>query len=418
MAVRDALIDIGPLRSAPAFRRLWIGRAISGLGSQMTLVAVMFQVWQLTKSTIWTGAVGLAQAAPLIVFGLFAGSLIDRTDRRQIYLITTIGQAVCSILLAAQGLFGHMPVLGILALVAAQSCFGAGGGPAARTFIPRLLPTDQVGAGLALNRITFQASMLVGPALGGLTIGWLGVGGCYLIDAVTFGLGFYGAFGLPAMRPQGEPSRPGLHGVLDGVGFLLHNPTVRGALLTDLATTVLSFPISLFPLINAERFDNNPRTLGLFLTAIAVGGVIASALSGTLTRMARPGVVMLFGSASWGAALALFGIVPNRWLALTFLVLAGVADTMSVVSRSTIVQLHTPDALRGRVAAAEQIVGQAGPDVGNMRGGLIANASSGLTALVSGGLLCIASVAAIGATTPALRKFATPTAPREPAPTA
>jgi MFS family permease len=217
------------------------------------------------------------------------------------------------------------------------------------------------------------------------------------------------------MRPQGEPSRAGLSGVVDGLSFLLRNPAVRAALLTDLAATVLSFPISLFPLINAERFDNNPRTLGLFLTAIAVGGVIASVFSGTFTRMARPGVVMLVGSAAWGAALALFGAVENPQAGLSFLVLAGVADTLSVVSRSTIVQLHTPDALRGRVAAAEQIVGQAGPDIGNMRAGLVAHATSGLVALLSGGLLCVAAVGVIGAATPALRRFVTPVEPREPA---
>jgi predicted MFS family arabinose efflux permease len=247
--------------------------------------------------------------------------------------------------------------------------------------------------------------MLLGPALGGLVLGWLGVGGCYLIDAITFALAFYGAFGLPSMRPEGEPSRPGLHGVLDGLAFLVRNATVRGALLTDLAATVLSMPISLFPLINAERFGNNPRTLGLFLSAIAVGGVFASIFSGAFTRLPRPGLVMLGGSAVWGAALALFGISPDPWMGLAFLVLAGAADTVSMVSRGTIVQLHTPDALLGRVAAAEQIVGQAGPDVGNMRGGLIAGATSGMAALVSGGLLCVTAVALVGATTPGLRRF-------------
>jgi predicted MFS family arabinose efflux permease len=117
---------------------------------------------------------------------------------------------------------------------------------------------------------------------------------------------------------------------------------------------------------------------------------------------------MLVGSAVWGAALALFGVAPNPWLGLSFLLLAGAADTISVVSRSTIVQLHTPDELRGRVAAAEQIVGQAGPDVGNMRGGLVADATSGRAALVSGGLLCVAAVALIGLRTPGLRRFSTP----------
>lgn len=407
MAVRHALLDVAPLRSSPVFRRLWIGRAFSGFGGQMTLVAVMFQVWQTTHSTVWTGTVGLAQAIPLIVFGLFAGSLIDRVDRRAFYLITTTGQAVCSILLAVQGFFWHLPVPTLLLVVASQSCFGAGGGPASRTFIPRLLPKNQLAAGLALNRIAFQGAMLLGPALGGLLLGWLGVGGCYLVDAITFVLAFYGAFGLPPMRPDGTPSRPGVHGVLDGLAFLVRSPVVRGALLTDLAATVLSMPISLFPLINAERFGNNPRTLGLFLSAIAVGGVVASVFSGAFTRLPRPGLVMLCGSAVWGAALAMFGVSPNPWLGLAFLALAGAADTVSVVTRSTIVQLHTPDALLGRVAAAEQIVGQAGPDVGNMRGGLVAGATSGMTALVSGGLLCVAAVALVGMTTPGLRRFAT-----------
>jgi MFS family permease len=408
MGMTDAFVDFGPLRSSPAFRRLWIGRSCSEFGGQMTLIAVMYQVWQMTGSTVLTGAVGLARTIPLVAFGLFAGSVTDRSDRRKVYLVTTTGQATCSVLLAMQGLLGHLPVLGVLSLVAAQACFGAGGAPAFRTFIPRLLPSRQVAAGVALNRIAFQAAMLVGPAIGGLILGWRGVGVCYLIDAITFLVAFAGAFGLPTMRPEGKPARAGLRGVVDGVSFLLHHPAVRGALLTDLATTVLSFPISLFPLINAERFDNDPRTLGLFLTAIATGGVIASIFSGAFTRSARPGAVMLVGSAVWGAALALFGVAPNPWLGLSFLILAGAADTVSVVSRSTIVQLHTPDQLRGRVAAAEQIVGQAGPDVGNMRGGLVADAISGRAALLSGGLLCVTAVVLIGMRTPGLRRFATP----------
>jgi MFS family permease len=406
-ALGRALVDVTPMRQSPAFRRLWTGRTFSGFGGQMTMIAVMFQVWQTTHSTIWTGAVGVAQAIPLVAFGLFAGSIIDRVDTRKFYLIATTGQAVCSILLAVQGFLGHLPVPGVLLLVSAQSCFGAGAGPAARTFIPRLLPTTQLAAGLALNRISMQGAMLLGPALGGLMLGWLGVGGCYVVDVVTFVLAFYGAFGLPPMTPDGEPSRPGVRGVLDGLAFLARSPIVRGALLTDLAATVLSMPISLFPLVNAERFGNNPRTLGLFLSAIAIGGVVASVFSGTFTRLPRPGLVMLCGSAAWGVSLALFGIAGNPWLGLGFLVVAGIADTVAVVSRSTIVQLNTPSALLGRVVAAEQIVGQAGPDIGDMRGGLVADLTSGTVALVTGGLLCLAAVALVDRTTPALRRATT-----------
>lgn len=406
MALSGVLIDVTPLRSSAAFRRLWFGRTLSALGSQMTVVAVAFQVWQLTGSTVWTGAVALAQAVPVIVFGLFLGAVVDRVERRRFVLLTTAGQATCSILLAVQGFAGPLPVQLVILLVAVQSCFVAGGGPASRTFITRLLPPEQVAAGLALNRITFESSMLLGPALGGLTVASFGVGGCYLIDALTFAMAFYGTFLLPAMRPDGEPSRPGLSGIRDGLAFLLRHRVVRAALLTDLAATVLCMPISVFPLLNAERFGNDPRTLGLFLSAIAVGGVLASAFSGTFTRASQPGLLMLGGSATWGLAVTLCALCPQPWLGLAFLALAGAADTVSVVTRGAIVQLHTPDALRGRVAAAEQIVGQAGPDLGNLRGGLVAGFTSGSTALVSGGLMCVLAVTLIGASTPALRRYA------------
>ncbi|MFB4298225.1 MFS transporter [Actinomadura sp. NTSP31] len=402
--MKGLLLDVVPLRESPQFRRLWIGQTLSGFGGQMTLVAVMLQIWQATRSTAWTGAVGLAQAVPLIALGLFAGSLVDRVDRRRFYLLTTSGQTVCSFVLALQGLLGHFPPAGVLGVVAAQSCFTAGGAPASRTFVPRLLPKDQVAAGLALRRIAFQGAMLVGPALGGLIVAGLGVGGCYLVDALTFAAALYGASGLPPMPMGDEPARPGLRGVLDGLAFLVRTPVIRGALLTDLAATVLAMPVSLFPLINAERFGGDPRTLGLFLTAIAVGGVAASLFSGAFTRLPHPGLVMLAGSAAWGAALTLFGLSPGPWTGLACLVVAGAADTVAVVSRGTVVQTHTPGELLGRVGAAEQIVGRAGPDIGNLRAGLVADATSGAAAAVSGGLLCLCAVAAVAATTPAIRR--------------
>lgn len=403
MSLTRALIDVGPLRGSPVFRRLWIGRTVSVLGGFMTMVTVLYQVWDMTHSAVWSGAVGLAQVIPMVMVGLLAGSWVDRGDRRRIYLIATVGQAVCALLLAVQGFTGGVPVAGVLVLVAASSCFGAIGGPAAGVFVPRLLPKEQVAAGLALNQVSGQAMMLLGPALGGLFLGWFGVGACYLLDALTFACAFYGAFGLPALPPEGEPSRAGVRGVLDGVRFLTGHRVVRGALITDLAATVLAMPVSLFPLVNAERFGGDPRTLGLFMSAVAVGGVTATALSGPVTRLGRPGLVMLCGAGTWGVALALFGLVSDPWTGLALLAVAGGADALSVVSRVTIVQTRTPDALLGRVTAAEQIVGQGGPHLGNLRGGLVAGWTSGATALVLGGLLCVLAVTYVGTTTPELR---------------
>ncbi|GGL97927.1 MFS transporter [Nakamurella endophytica] len=398
MAFRHALIDLTPLRISPAFRRLWLGRSASGFGSQMTQVAVLLQIWQQTRSTVWTGLAGLAQAVPILVLGLVAGTIVDRTDRRRFYLVTTTGQALCSAALAAQALAGGWRPPAVLAVVALQSCFVAGGGPASRTFLPRLLPADKVPAGQALQHLSFQAAMLGGPALGGVIAGGFGLAACYLVDAVSFGLAFLGARGLPAMRPTGEPARAGLRGVGDGLRFLAGHRTVRGALLTDLASTVLAMPISLFPAVNAERFGDDPRTLGLFLSSIAVGGVLAGVFSGHFTRARRQQRVMFAAAALWGLALAAFGVVDQAWLGLGCLVVAGAADTVAVVARGALVQLHTPDELRGRVASAEQMVGQAGPDVGDMRAGLVARWTSPGTALLTGGLACVAVVAALALT--------------------
>jgi MFS family permease len=410
------LVDTAPLRESPQFRRLWLSQMCSSFGSQMTAVAVLFQVWRSTGSTVWTGAIGLAQAVPLIAFGLFAGALADRLDRRRFYLAATAGQGVCSALLALQALLGTFPVGVVLLVIGVQSLCGAGSGPTARTFLPHLVPPQRLAAALALNRIAFQGSMMVGPAAGGLVLATTSVSGCYLVDALTFVVAGYGAFRLPRImaRSGGEPApRSGLQAVAVGLRYLRHTAPVRGALLTDLATTVLTMPISLFPLINAERFGNNPGTLGLFLTAIAVGGVAASVFSGTFTRLPRPGAVMLAGSAVWGASLLLLGLVPNAWLGLGCLAIAGAADTVAVVSRSTVVQLRTPDELLGRVAAAEQIAGQAGPQLGNLRAGLVASATSGQAALVSGGVMCLAALALIFVKTPQLREFSAPVASAE-----
>ena len=380
--MRRALIDLGPLRVL-TYRRLWIGQVLSAFGGQLTFVAVMFQVWDQTASPAWTGAVGLAQAAP-------------------VEPVTTIAQLLTATVMASQLVIGRVPVGVLLALVAVQASFGATAGPVARTVLPHLLSRDQLAAGLALNRIGFQGAMLLGPALGGVIVGTWGVGVCYLVDALSFLAALYGVLGLPHLRIEAV-AKPGLRGVRDGLSFIAATPVIRGALITDLAATVLSMPISLFPVINAERFGNNPRTLGLFLTAIAVGGVAASLFSGTFTRLPRHGVVMLCGSAGWGIALLLFAFSPAAWPALVFLAVAGAADTVAVVSRSTIVQLHTPTELLGRVSAAEQIVGQAGPDLGNLRGGVVAQLTSPVVSLASGALLCVAAVAAVAGTTPGLR---------------
>ena len=401
------LLDVRPLRSSPEFRRLWIGTTLSAVGGQLAVVAVLHQAWELTRNPVAVGAIGLAKAVPMVVFGLVGGTMADAVDRRRLVVLTTLGQILAAGLLAGQALAGAGSIWLLLVLVSAQSACGALGAPARRTFIARLLPADQVGAGVALSNLSFQGAMLVGPAIAGLVVARWGAGACYLLDALTFLAALYAVLRLPAMRPGGTAARPGVRAIWAGWRFIGARPVLGGAFLSDLLATVLAMPIALFPVVNEERFGGNPQTLGLFLSAIAVGGITAGLASGSVTRARRPGVVMLVAAAVWGAALAGFGAAPSLWLVLGCLAVAGAADTVSVISRGALVQLATPDAYRGRVSAVEDVVGIAGPDLGNFRAGLVAGATSAGFAAISGGLLCVLGIAVLTTTNAALRRFTT-----------
>lgn len=398
------LLDTRPLRSSAPFRRVWAGGVLSTVGAQLAVVAVLQQTWELTADPVAVGAIGLAQAIPMIVFGQVGGVLADAVDRRRLVLVTTLGQMVVAALLAAQAFAGIGSLALLLGLVALESAGGALGAPARRTFAARLLPTDQVGAGIALFNLGFQFSLLVGPAVAGIIVAGWGVGACYAVDTLTFLASLYGVLRLPPLPPDEAAGRADLRAVVAGWRFIAGRPVLAGAFLTDLIATVLAMPIALFPVLNAERFGGSPQTLGLFLSAIAVGGITAGLASGAVTRAGRPGLVMLVAASVWGVALAAFGWAPTAWLALGFLAVAGAADTISVISRGALVQLATPDAYRGRVSAVENIVGMAGPYLGNFRAGLVAGVTTAGFSAISGGLLCVLGVAVVAATVPALRR--------------
>ena len=404
---RIGLIDLRPLGSSAAFTRFWMGSSLSAVGAQITMVAVLFQVWEMTHSPFWTGAIGLAQAVPMILCGLWGGTLADQMDRRTLVLWTTVGQITAVLGLAGQALadLDNLPLL--LGLVAVSAACSALGAPARRTFPTRLLPRDQVAAGIALQLLSFQLAMLVGPALGGIVIAEWGLTVCYLVDVVAVCAGLFGVLGLPPLPPLGNVSgqHRGVRAIADGLRLIARRPVLHGSCVTDLIATLLAMPISLFPMINEIRFGGDPRTLGYFLSAVAVGGVLASVFSGLTTRARRLGAVQLGAASVWGVALAGFGLAGPLWLALACLAVAGAADTVSVTSRGATIQLATPDTHLGRVSSVEHVIGAGGPNLGNFRGGLVAGVTSAPFALVSGGLLCVVGVLTVAATNPRLRRF-------------
>lgn len=414
---RRGLLDLRPLGASRDYRRLWGSGLVSGLVSQMSVVAVLYQVWELTRSPVWVGTIGLVQAVPMIVLGLLGGAVADAVDRRSVVVRTTAVQALVAGGLALQAVLDVGSLALVLVLVALQSGAAALGAPARRTFVKRLLPVHLLAAGIALHMIGFQAAMMVGPALGGLAIGVAGVGACYAVNAVGFLIALWVAYLLPHMPPEGAPSDPGgpgrhllrLRPVLtslgEGLRLTARRPVLRGSFAVDLAATLLAFPVALFPMINDVRFGGNPGTLGLFLSAVAVGGLLAGLASGLVTRSVHLGWIQLGAAAVWGAALAGFGLAGPLWLALACLAVAGAADTTSVTSRAAMVQLDTEDRLLGRVSSVEHVIGAAGPDLGNFRAGVVAGVWSPAVAAFGGGVLCVVAVLAVGLTHPQLARF-------------
>jgi MFS family permease len=401
--VSRLLTDVTPLRESPQFRRLWAGTTLSAVGSALTGFAVPLQIYDLTRSSFAVGAVGVAVVVPTVTIGMFGGSLADSVDRRKVVLVTTCAQAAVSAALAAQAIAAVSSVWLLYGLIALSAALSAINQPARRTFVPSLLRPDQVPAGLALNRVSFQLMLTVGPALAGVITAAAGghLQACYLVDAISFGASLYGVARLPALPPQPGAARPGPRAVGAGLQFLRRSPVLTGAFLADLNATIFGLPIAVFPAINAERFGGNPTTLGLFTAAIGVGGLASSAVTGPVCRARRQGLVMLTMVAIWGAAFAGFALARPLWLVLGMLAVAGAADTFTVVLRGTIVQAVATDEFRGRLTAAEYVIGSGGDSLGRLESGAVGSLTTPTISALSGGLATVALTGVIALALPA-----------------
>ena len=399
------LIDLRPVRVSADFRRLTAGSLLSGLGGQMTTFAVALQVYLLTGSSAAVGGVGLAAGAASIVGGMAGGPVIDAVDRRRLVLTTNSTLAVISALFAAQAFAGVDNIWLLYGLVAVQFLVAAVNGPARRTFAPRLLPRELVPAGAAISMLTMHLSLVAGPPLAGLLAAAGGLKFCYLVDVVSFAASLYATFRLPPMAPDGGRATVSLRAVGEGLRFIANRKVVLGALLSDLSATVLAMPFALFPAINADRFGGDPKTLGLLTAAVAAGGILGTALSGPVSHIHRPGLAMQVCALVWGVGLIGFGLVDGLVLTLGFLVVAGVADVLAVVFRTSVIQLAVPDHLRGRTNAAEFVVGAGAPQLGNFRAGVLGSATTAGASAAIGGLTSLVGAALIAVFLPALRRY-------------
>jgi MFS family permease len=402
------VLDLRPLRESPDWRRLQLGGLLSQIGGQLTTFAVVLQVFTLTRSSIAVGAAGLCAALPAVVFGLLGGTFADAVDRRKLVLGTSTALAGVSALFAAQAFAGLTAVWPLYLLLVVQSLLVAVNGPARRTFTPRLLPPERLAAGAAVTMLCQHAAVTLGPLLAGLLAGFGGLRSCYLLDAISFAGALYGVFRLPPMPPLGNPGKPGLWAIGAALGFIGRTRVLLGAFLADLNATVLGMPLALFPAINAAHFGGSPQTLGLLAAGPSIGGILGSLLSGPVGRVSRQGRAMLLLTVVWGVGIAGFGLVTALWAAVAMLALAGAADPLLVVFRSTMVQVITPDEYRGRVSAVDYVVGASCPQLGNFRAGVLAGLTTPGISAVIGGLSTLLGAAVIRLTVPAFAEYRSP----------
>ena len=402
---RRVAADVTPLRESPDYRRWWIGISVSFTGTQLTQFAIPYQVYRLTHSSLAVGAVGLVVLVPLVTMGLIGGAIADAMDRRKLMLVTGAALLLLSVVLSIQAAL-HLDQLWLLYLVAGvQGAVAAVDSSARGAILPRLVRREMLPAANALGQLGFNTGLSAGPLLGGLLIGTVGFGWTYGLDAASFLSVIYAVWRLPALPPEGGGARAGVASVLEGLRFLGPRKNLLMTFLVDINAMVFGMPRALFPAIGTVWFHGGAGTVGLLAAAPSVGALLGAATSGWTGRVRRQGFAVLLSVAAWGGSIAAFGFTRVLWLGLVLLAVAGAADMVSAIFRNTILQVTTPDALRGRLQGVFIVVVTGGPRLGDFEAGSVGNAFGAQLSVVSGGLACVAGVAILAALIPSFAKY-------------
>ncbi len=398
------VVDPAPLRLDRDFRLLWAGQAVSSVGRMITSVVLPYQVYVLTGDLLMLGALSLVQLVPILIFALGGGAVADAVDRRRLLLVTQVGLAATSAALMLLALLPAPPIPAMFAVAFLAAGIGAVDQPARGSAIPRLVPPERLPAAISLNQIMFNGAAVIGPAFGGILLALTSVAACYLVDVVTFGAAIAAVLLIRPIPPHPGAVRPSLAAIAEGLRFARRRRPVLATFIVDLNAMVFGSPRSLFPPLALDVFRVGAAGVGLMAAASGLGAFVAAVFSGWTTRVGRPGLAVLVSVAVWSLGIVGFGLSTFSFpLALLFLAIASGADVFSAVLRSSIVQLLTPDALRGRVSSIHILVVTGGPRVGDAEASAAAALIGTQWSVVSGGLL---SLAGVGLLSLALPEFA------------
>ncbi|MEO6310507.1 MAG: MFS transporter [Leifsonia sp.] len=415
-APRGLLVDISPLRESHAFARLWAGGAVSGIGAQMTVVAVGLHIYALTDSTLAVALVGAFALIPMIFAGLYGGMLADAFDRRLILIWGSLIAWGSTIALASLAWMNIETVWPFYLLTTVNAVAATVIGTVRFAVIPRILPAHLLPAASALSGISVGVMITVGPALAGVLVATVGFSWTYSIDAVLFIASFLGILALPRLAPEGDVDKPSLASLVSGFRFLQTAPNVRMSFIVDIIAMTFGQPRVVFPAVGALVLGGGAITVGILIAAGAIGALATSILSGRLGQVRLQGQAIARSIIAYGAFICAFGVLlavlATGWfgpvdtsldnantvgitVAAILLAGAGGADNISSIFRMTMLQTAVPDTMRGRLQGVFTVVVTGGPRLGDIYVGAVAALGALWLPPLVGGLAIIVLVAVV-----------------------
>jgi predicted MFS family arabinose efflux permease len=401
------IVDLTPLRASRDLRLLLGGEIATGLGTQAALVALPYQLYTETHSAFLTGLLGAVELVPLVTMSLLGGAVADRADRRRVLLLDQIALVACAAALAALAFAGSPPLVALYVLGGLLAGFGAVQNVATAAIVPNLVAPDRLRSALALNFGLYQVTSVVGPGIGGVVIGVLGLGAAYTVDAISCLAMVVALMAMAPQRPHAVDAEraPVLASIAEGLRYVRGNQALVGSFAIDLVAMTFGMPRALFAVLAVSVYGAGAEGTGLLYAAVSAGATIAALTTGWIEGVRRLGMIVIWAVVVWGAAIAGVGLVGSLWAAAVLLAVAGAADSVSAVCRSSINQMVTPDAMRGRMSSVFSLVVTSGPRLGDVESGSVAGLAGPRFAVTSGGLACIAGVAVVVAAFPALARF-------------
>jgi MFS family permease len=384
------LLDVSPLRRHRDFRLLFFGQLVSFFGSMLTYVAVPYQVFQLTHSSLTVGLLGTVQLVPLLLFGLWGGAYADAMDRRRLLIGAEALLTLVSGALAANAMSAHPSVGAIFVLTGLMSAVNGFHRPTLEAMSPRLVERDELPATTALSSLRGSLGAVAGPAIGGFCIARLGTSATYLVDVATFLFSLVALAGMSAMPPLAEAAEPGLRSIVEGLDYARRRPELIGTYVVDIVAMTFAMPTALFPAM-AQAWGG-PTAAGWLYAAMPIGSFVTTLLSGWTKSVRRRGAAVVVAAGLWGVAVIALGHAGSFAAAMACLVLAGASDMVSALFRMTIWNETIPAHLRGRLAGVEMISYMTGPLLGNARAGWMASLRSVRFSIVTGGWICLRGV--------------------------